>query len=178
MSVYAGNSPEKEFARAHHYGSLYRRLGRARFTSRYHIVIASRECGDIHYLLPLGVPKNRIIACDTDKFARMAARKLGVIVSPEPDIEDTIIWAYQQYGNKIASINVDLCGTVLTGAPIVDNVLSHSPRYSDVYFTFMRARDGMRPKKRLAYLTRHICHDTVKDSFDYNSPRAMCMVRF
>lgn len=153
MAVYHSNksspSPGKEAARAF----AYSKLKRSALYNSYHIVIASRECGDIRFLLNMGVPRKRIIACDIDVLAREAAKRLGVIVSPFPDIVDTVAWANDNYGrSNIGSVNVDLCETLPCGLETLGRVFDADVR-GLVFFTFLRSRDRMRStEERLQYL--------------------------
>jgi len=133
-------SPGKDAARAW----IYSHLTRKQFVNGVHIVIASRTCGDIKHLHRYGA--KRIIACDTDVFARNAAAKLNAHVSPHPRLEDTVAGYLHNYGtSELASINVDLCATLTYGAPVLNRVLeqlqnkrkNHSVK---VFFTFCRSR--------------------------------------
>src|ERR1700676_4106432 len=99
--IYHGNkslpSPGKEAARAVGYDDIPRH----KFYQGYHIVIASRECGDIKYLLNNGVSPKQIIACDMDPKALSAARKLGVVIAGHPRIASSIslttLWMYRMH---------------------------------------------------------------------------------
>lgn len=140
MSLFSGKSPEKTMIRAIAYSSVKRPL----FYSGYHIVIASRECADIKFLLEHGVDKRKIIACDIDHVARFRAGRLGVIVSPYCDIADTVLWASRTYRRKnIASVNVDLCMMLETGIPILKRVLAAqaTSKKTPIFFVYRRARE-------------------------------------
>jgi hypothetical protein len=179
--IYSGNSPGKTIVRAESYGWLLRKLGEDRFLSGYHLVIASRDCGDIDFLLTCGVNPRHIIACDLDPVARNLAKGHGVIVSPEPSIEETVPCAVRIYGARnIASINVDLCSPLRSwgranGAAILKSVLDETPLSTVVFFTFYRSRDGIydRPhslRKRLIYLRQIIGQDEIiQKAYPYQS---------
>lgn len=181
MSLYAGNSPGKDTARHHYYNHL---RNSPNFLKQYHIVIASRECGDILYLQSLGVENSKIIACDKDRQAVINAGQLGVIAWPLT-IEQTVKKAVSKFGAKnIGTINVDLCFTLMTAVPIVHEVLESAPIHAKVYLTFLRARDGIDDPedidgKRVAYLEHNLrgVSNGVKDWWSYHSHKSpMCMV--
>lgn len=143
MSLYQGFSPQKTMARS----TAYSQIPRSKFYSGKHVVIASRECGDIRWLLDCGISPSNIIACDLDYAAIQAARKFRVRISPHESIEATAEWALRTFGKEVASINVDLCVSLKYGIPPLRTVLEHrfrSERKFPVFYTFMRGRrDGM-----------------------------------
>jgi hypothetical protein len=170
MSMLYGNgkvfeSPAKIRVRA----QAYERVGRQALFGKYHIVIASQACGDIKFLLGLGVQASRIIACDIDPIARHRASRYGIVVSPYPDIAKTVQWANDRHGSKnIASINVDLCHILKVGIPILDRCLDCkiSPNCM-IFFTFLRGRvDGMQKKEREELLETFYA---IKQCLPYNS---------
>ena len=143
MALFHGMSPTKTAVRAESYSTVARRD----FYNKVHIVIASRECGDIKFLLAHGVQPDKIVACDLDPIAIEEARKLGVTVSPYGDIRETITWAFRTVGKKnIASINVDLCCGLYDGLPILRGVLDQGINKTiKVFFTYRRGRrDGFK----------------------------------
>ncbi len=140
MNTFSGISPEKSRVRA----AAYSYLSKKQFYTRIHVVIASRECGDIHYLLQHKVPAKNIIACDTDPLAVEAARELGVPAFQE-DIRATAKWAVDKYKSKVASLNIDLCNSVNKGAPILREIVGGLPWIgfpAKVFFTYARYHDG------------------------------------
>ena len=149
-------SPGKSMARTW----VYSHIPRWALYTMYHVVIASRDCGDIRFLLSLGVHADHIIACDLDPVAREEAAKFGVIVSPHPDIVATAKWACDAY--PVFSINVDLCCSLLDAAPIVAEALK--VRAPLTMLTYRRGRDRTvldmctsdvsSDEKRMAYLKR------------------------
>jgi len=123
----------------------YELCGRALWDT-YHIVIASRDCGDIIALRGKNVNPNKIIACDTDEHALFCVQQMhrGVIISPHPTIRDTVRWAISQ-GYKIGSINVDLCESLVTTMPVFEgvwNVVQEAGIKVVLMFTFLRGRDA------------------------------------
>lgn len=171
------NCPGKDAAR----GFCYASISRTDFFGKTHIVIASRECGDIHYLLRYGVKRSNIIACDIDPVAVERARRTGVR-SFDGTIEDCVDWYLSSHSYKgLATVNVDLCRTLDATGSVLDDVLctlsSHS-RHSNgvrVFFTFYRSRDhvGRHGGSRLARLNATLVRSGVhvEDSwcFDYQS---------
>lgn len=171
MSVYhydkAYESPGKIAVRA----ATYAAIPRKKLYGGYHVVISSRECGDIKFLLGLGISPAKIIACDMDARARTAARKLGVIVSPFNDIVDTTLWAALTYGSKnLATVNVDLCMRLNKGTEILSRVLrlGLNPD-TQVMFTYAVGRDFMySDKERLAYFREQTAQG-IKNHHHYQS---------
>jgi hypothetical protein len=178
---YSGNSPAKTIVRRESYDWLLRRFGENRFLSGYHIVIASRDCGDIDFLITVGVDPKHIIACDLDPVARNLAEGYDVIISPYPSIEETVPWAVRTYGARnIASINVDLCSPLRSrgranGVATLKEVLDETPLAATVFYTFYRSRDGIydRPRslrKRLIYLRKIIGKgEIIQQAYPYQS---------
>jgi hypothetical protein len=133
-------SVEKTTARA----MAYRYVKREGYLyGKYHIVIASVECGDIHLLRELGLA-GKIIACDVDPKAKEAASRIpGVILSPFADIVETTRWAIgKRY--DIGSINLDLCSSVVYGAPMLKSILDLAP--CPVIYTYCRREGKLGPK--------------------------------
>lgn len=143
-TVYGGKneSPGKAAARTWAYANV----PRSSLYTKKHIVIASRDCGDIRYLLSLGVPAENIIACDIDPQAMQTAAGFGVQLSPHPRIEDTVRWAISS-GHDVCSVNVDLCCSMLVAAPIVATVLAE--RIPLTMLTYLRGRRGDAKIQRL-----------------------------
>lgn len=169
------DSPGKEAAR----GFFYSQLSRRDFLTKHHILIASREVGDVKYLLRWGVRARNIIACDIDDQAVCNARKLGVRALPY-SIQDTVGWYLDRYGSKnLASISVDLCWTINYGAPVLNEVLGRLyfrvPDRVLVGFTFCRSRYSLPPyaSTYASAINFHLIHTnrTADDgrSFHYQS---------
>jgi hypothetical protein len=111
-------------------------------------VIASIECGDIDYLISLGVPPKNIIACDLLSLARRRAKRRGVTMSPHHDIVATTEWALSTFGEKVVSVNVDLCCSIKGGIDIIDSVTrivqcKYNYNHIVVFYTYLRGRDGI-----------------------------------
>jgi hypothetical protein len=156
--VYRGDTPAKQMARQTGYQLAIGDIGTKRFSKEPHIVVSSQHCGDIvNYLFPRGILPANILACDIDPLAMVAADKLGVVLSPHPDIRDTVQWAREKYGERIATLNFDLCHTVLR-VDLLEEALRHTPIKTPVLYTFVRGRsDKMQSQQeRLKHLTKNI----------------------
>lgn len=143
MSTYSGNSPGKSDVRAWAYNHVQKKMG-ARFYTGTHIVISSKECGDIRYLVEHNVPKSNIIACDTDIEARRAALSWGVRLSNKEAIHETTE-AFAE--DNLASVNVDLCNPLPYSMHILIytlNALKRCKHKVPVLYTFLKGRDDMR----------------------------------
>ena len=139
---YRGESPGKEAARS----KAYAGLSHWALYYGYHIVVAG-ECGDIDYLIRQGVEPKRIIACDKEAKYRNMAKMRGVVVPDNyigADIVRTTDWALENVQGRITSINVDLCKSLIKGAPVLHQVLrkvQNSLVNPDIYFTFLCGHD-------------------------------------
>jgi hypothetical protein len=154
--TYRGDTPGKQRARDVLYQLATVDVGPKRFSEEINVIVASRFCGDVKYLLARGSLPSNILACDTDELSRAAATSHGVSVSPHPDIIDTMRWAYEQYRDRIATLNFDLCHTILR-VDLLEEALRYTPTKTTALYTFMRGRDGMNSlQERLGYLTRNI----------------------
>lgn len=177
--VYRGDSPGKESART----QAYARLSQTLFYGFYHLVVAG-ECGDIDYLIRQGVKPNYIIACDREAKYRRMAKERGVIV-PDGyghDLVMTTKWAIGQ-DKSLASHNVDLCMSLINGAPILRECLdlledNHwTSRFTSVSFTFLCGHDpGLRKgpreqnpgQKRIDYY-RQVVRRPLTNYYTYQS---------
>ena len=155
---YPGNSPGKEAGRT----NAYARLSKHDFYTKQHIVIAG-DCGDIHYLIRQGVTPSNIWAFDIDPKCTEQAYHLGVSVA-EDDLSLGIVGGVKyvcDMGYDIASINVDLCMSMINGLPILKQVYDLiGVSNTHLFFTFLCGHDaGLRKQtwehnpgeKRLAY---------------------------
>lgn len=156
---HVGRSPEKERVRT----LAYSKVSPKGWRDGYHIVIASRECGDIKYLLSMGVSPQKIVACDIDPIARKNARKLGVVISASPDIVQTVRLMLVYAGREnIASINVDLCGQVHMVSQILTEIFEAALPFggihqdTQVFTTYSRNRnkDGINGAKKQEYYSK------------------------
>jgi hypothetical protein len=168
--LYRGDTPGKKKARDTLYQLATIDIGPKRFSEEINVIVASRFCGDIKYLLSRGSPLSNILACDTDEQSRVMAASYGVPISPHPDIADTMRWAHQQYGDKVATVNFDLCHTVLK-VDLLEKVLEYTPISTTVLYTFMRGRaDKMHSQQeRLDYLSRNIRANIRYTNYQSNS---------
>ncbi len=103
---YKGESPAKKMVRLNSWLKTSKELGKKFYTEK-HLVLASREGGDISVLLGLGVDPSNIIAVDLVKFAVDSAKEKfpGVVV-----YHNNITEVAKKYANQFASINLDWCG--------------------------------------------------------------------
>jgi hypothetical protein len=173
-------SPGKIAARAMAYASIARRD----FYNKVHIVILSEECGDVHYLLQRGVSPENILGCDIDPKARRAGRKFGIQISLH-DIQTTVAMQMAiNRGKHIASINVDLCSSLVKGLPTLLLVCEEIPYEwkGKLFYTFERAFDQRyklySTKERIEFLSRELKNkvdwnkspeDILRDSYEYKS---------
>jgi hypothetical protein len=140
---YRGESTGKIWGRAIAYG----RIDCEPLYNDYHIVVAGL-CGDIDYLLNVGVDPGHIIACDKKPEYLEAARARGVIIPPDEigyDLVRTTAWAVQG-GKQLASHNTDLCTSLIQSVPILRqclDLIEKSPRWTlcRCAFTFLCAHD-------------------------------------
>src|ERR1700678_3345278 len=95
--TYRGDTPGKQRARDALYQLATIDVGPKRFSEEINVIVASRFCGDVKYLLARGSVPSNILACDTDELSRVAAASHQVLISPHPDIIDTMRWADEQY---------------------------------------------------------------------------------
>jgi hypothetical protein len=143
---YKGDTKGKTVSRAKFYGYL----SRTKLVNGIHVVIASRECGDIKYLLSIGVPAKNIVACDLDAWARMNARQLGVVVSHFPSIQETVKYLHNK--RKLASVNVDLCCALPKAVTIMKEVMQEVGQKVLVGLVYTR-RDHMHSEtERMQYM--------------------------
>lgn len=161
---YRGESLQKDAVRL----SAYSILTRQSFYRKKHVVIAGAG-GDIQTLKAWGVDPRNIIACDKKQHCRRLAAEMGAIIPPDgisDDIVATTRWSVQEYGDShIASVNNDLCDSLLTGVHILYQVAEETPAHVPLFFTFLCGHDpGLKKakgeenpgKKRLAYFHRHM----------------------
>lgn len=184
MAMYQGKerSPGKIAARAW----CYSKVRPNKLYRDKHIVIASRECGDIRYLIQdLGVAPRNILACDIDPVAMQSAALWSVEVSSQPNIVKTVAVAKSSIGlTKLASINVDLCMTIDRGAPILNDVLDQAGRMVPVFFTFLRGRDNMSSTEERLTKLEGLLTAPIQDFFCYQSSTRtsvgspMCVAQF
>lgn len=140
-------SPNKMLARAKAYSSLKKKIWDGK-----HIVLAGEGCRDIHFLLDVGVSSKDIIACDLNETAYKNANQLLKLHTQyfpnvfHESVVSVIRWAVEHYGVEgIRSINLDLCGTLRQGIPVLQEVEALFPNEKpQMFFTFLRGmKDGI-----------------------------------
>jgi hypothetical protein len=172
-------SAGKEMARS----SAYASLTHSQLFDKYHIVIASEECGDIKFLLALGVKPDRIIACDLSMSAVCNAKRYGVHTL-YCDIAYTVTWSFNECGrHNIGSINVDLCETMKTTLPTLKKIVALKPSMETaIFYTFCRRNDMRGDARRMQFFSQHINAKrllTIKYQSQTKDNRGshMCLIR-
>lgn len=104
---YRGDSPSKKMARLLFWVVGRELMGESRFREGPHVVLASKDAGDVAALLSLGARPGGIIAVDTD-----AQACLDILDQYEgvKAINDDIFEVLKTYRRKAASIFFDFCG--------------------------------------------------------------------
>jgi len=113
--TYKGDSPAKKIARVNYWTHVWERLGE-RMERTKHLILCSREGGDIGVLLGLNVPGKNIVAVDREESAlRACARKWrGNGISFElGDVVDVA----RKYRSDLGSALLDFC------SPMNDEVI-------------------------------------------------------
>ena len=109
--TYKGESPAKKLVRAMYWWRVRSVLGWQRFIASKHLVLASREGGDIGVLQSLGVPNANIIAVEYNaEAARACKQKFPEIVIV---VEDAFAVAKRR-ADKLGSVFFDLCSPIDT----------------------------------------------------------------
>jgi hypothetical protein len=107
--TYKGESPGKKYARLQFWLRVSNMLGQKRFVGSKHLVLASREGGDVSVLRGLGVPAKNIIAVDHNRQAAFEAQEkfpeVEVIVADVADVA-------KEYKRQFASTFLDFCAPV------------------------------------------------------------------
>jgi hypothetical protein len=107
--TYKGESPAKKLARFIYWIGVQRELGAKRFLTGKHLVLASREGGDISYLLGQDVPPQNIIAVEINPEAAMMVQekfpKVRVICGEAEQIA-------REFKNSLVSAYLDFCSTI------------------------------------------------------------------
>jgi hypothetical protein len=118
--TYKGESPSKKMARAKYWRAVKREMG-DRFHTTTHVVLASREGGDISALKAFGVADSNIVAVDrVQEAAEACAAKWPGIEVVHGDIADVV----EKRKDRVGSVLIDFCGpicaeTVLTGRRVL-----------------------------------------------------------
>lgn len=149
----------------------YNLLTAKQLYGKKHIVIASRSCGDIQYLREIGINAYDIIACDIDKVAVRAAAKYGVFAY-HANIEYIVRQMIKRWGDRISSINVDLCNSLINACPVIQKVIAlvETAGITPVVFmTYRRGRDGMRDEQERRDYFLERCKRLPNEQFNYQS---------
>jgi hypothetical protein len=104
---YKGESPAKKMARIQYWISLRETMGLNHFQKSKHMVLASRECGDVSALLGLGVQASNIIAVDIDPLAIDAVKSRFPGVKA---IHGDVVTVARTMNRKLSSVFLDFCG--------------------------------------------------------------------
>lgn len=109
---YSGDSPPKKIARLRFWEAVEDILGAKSFSRGPHLVISSKEGGDISVLLGMGVRADHIIAVDTDPHAVAAAR----VKFEGVRIERCDFAQMAKENTPLACMFVDLCSPIRSGS--------------------------------------------------------------
>lgn len=149
-------SPEKQMVRSRAYASL----GKDVLYNSYHIVIAG-ACGDLKYFDFIDIDKSHVVVCDTDEQQLRLAHSMGYNTRHE-SIVDTVKYMLTKHSENELIVNLDLCGTLKTGIPILQKIEELLPNcLRPIFFTFMRGmKDGFKSSdERMDYLHAHSKND-------------------
>lgn len=106
---YKGESAGKKLARLDFWIWTKSLLGEQEFAERKHVVLASREGGDIGVLLALGVPANHIVAVDRVPSAVEACRERW----PDIDVRcGDIREVFRSNTHEVGSVFLDFCSPI------------------------------------------------------------------
>lgn len=104
--AYRGDSTNKVIARLSYWLDVRDILGEKFFNGR-HLVLASREAGDVSVLLGLGVPLENIVAFEWDRAAAAEAR----LKFPGLSIQQRDVGSITDKDGSFASVFLDFCAT-------------------------------------------------------------------
>lgn len=116
--TYKGESPSKKLARYSFWMSVAGLLGQERFQGGKHLVLASREAGDVSVLLALGVKPKNIIAVDHNAEACALAQKKF------PEVRficDDVAKVARRFNRECISCLLDFCAPMMPR--VLDGVL-------------------------------------------------------
>lgn len=137
---YLGESLGKKIARAQHWEMVRSYLG-PRFYEKSHVVIASREGGDISTLKGYGVSPDKIIAVDICPEAIEKCR----FIHPDVTIENIdVVKRVKRTPLSIASVFLDLCNNLNSEDLILDmmdDISSVLNNKSILSLNILRARE-------------------------------------
>lgn len=107
--TYKGESPSKKQARFLYWVEVMKRLQNDRFFNAHHMVLASREGGDISTLYGLGVEPRYIVAVERNPSAAFAVQE------KYPDVRvvcSDVVRIAKEYRRSLASAYLDFCGSL------------------------------------------------------------------
>lgn len=129
VDTYKGESPSKKMARLGYWRAVRKFLG-GRFTKTKHVVLASREGGDIGVLVGLGVPKENIIAVDqVESAAQACAQKWPGVEVIFGDVADVV----EARAKEVGSVFLDFCGPISTTTVQVGRKILRALRYDSIF---------------------------------------------
>jgi hypothetical protein len=115
--TYKGESPAKKIVRFHFWRRLMEELGDERFCRSKHLVLASREGGDISILLGLGVPPANILAAElNDRAHAVVCRKFPTVKV----FHGNVVELAKAHRRKFKTSFLDFC------SPLTQRVLDSS----------------------------------------------------
>lgn len=108
--TYKGESPSKKFMRVQYWMTLIEKLGGLEaFRRKKHLVLASREAGDVSLLLAFGVPPANIVAVDHSLAAIKGAQKKF----PEVEfVHGDVLDVAKTHEGKVATAFLDYCAPI------------------------------------------------------------------
>lgn len=107
--TYKGESPSKKIARFYYWAHIAKTLGVERFRNGKHLVLSSREGGDISVLLGLGVPPKNIVAVEMNVEAAEQAQEKFPSVHI---ICDDVFAVAKKHHRGLLSAFLDFCSPV------------------------------------------------------------------
>lgn len=112
MEDYKGDSPGKKFARFTYWQGVLKQMGAKAFMEKKHLILVSKEAGDIPLLLLLRVPPKNIIAVDQNPRAAYLAQEKY----PQVEVVCTdVVKLAAEYKRSIGSALLDFCGYLDSG---------------------------------------------------------------
>lgn len=109
--VYRGDSPSKKYARYLCWATIVKMMGADKFSRGKHLVLASREGGDIACLLMQDVPPKNIVAVEHNSVAAHEAQEKYPQVSV---VCRDVVKIAQECKRTLSSAYLDFCGTANT----------------------------------------------------------------
>lgn len=158
-SSYKGDSPAKKFARAIYWLVAAENLPKTKLRDGLHLVLSSKDAGDIAALLALGVKPSAIIAVDQDPEAALAVLEEYPGVK---SINDDVFDVARHYRGKLVSASFDLCNNV--SLEIVDKMVEVVRWFPDQGYwglSFSYGREGERAKADLVEMRKRILDWTI-----------------